>query len=509
MATISSQPNQQSNIGDTTQLTSVKSSRVKILSEPEWSNETSAKIHAALCQKPSEFDTHMNERMFAHVVGNGFINESGLEGNVFSDSLSYGVDELGRATEVYGLDLPSDEVKEIKAMREELQGATDRMLHFYELSALSPTDQKKKCRKESHAILKQAFSLKPGERMLIPGGWKSSVQGHAMLYELEKTSDGRILFHLFNSGDGLQNHPSKQEDGETKYLCHLTWDLGKSIPPEFKNALNDLVYLRVNGQVKPNKPGVDQLYHHILPSLNKYKNKTSPSSSDPCWMSAQKSGICTWQSILTWQKSHMKPDTYRRLKLCAKVRAFRQFALQHPEKLTTDSKIRSIAAQALFKTTKQLEAAGLDTNLVALENLQPSDKMQAQLRESFKKHQFGVISSNNSANSRVSIRTTYDYLSLRELTIIKFRGKKLSTPRPSWLSFIFDNLRKLMSTLHKQQAQDRKEEKELELKKAEERRANEREHKEALALEAKMFLEGLKDDPKLVNLNLKNTSSSK
>lgn len=342
-----------------------------------FSDAMSSKIHDALSAHKTEFDTHLSEQIFAHVVGNGLLT-SEHEGNIFSDSMAYAADELERVSEgQYGLGLGDEETQEIEQMQRELTRCEERMHKLYAIAGRSSGQKLSACDQMSHHLLREAADLKPGERLLIPGGWSSSVQGHAMLYELEKTSDGRILFHLFNSGDGLQYHPSRSQEGETKFLCHRTWDLGKASHAEesFNSVLNQLLQLRVGLAQNPSLSRVDDLYQTVLPKLSSLGAKElSAPSSDPCWMSEQKSAICTWQCIMAWKKSHMKPQTYERAKLCAKVRAFKQFALQYPEKLQASTKVRELAQQALAKTGRQLVEAGLDKALIGMENIEPSQE---------------------------------------------------------------------------------------------------------------------------------------
>jgi hypothetical protein len=341
-----------------------------------FSDAISCKIHETLKAKPVEFDTHLNERIFAHVVGNGIVHNE-LEGNVFSDSMCYAIDELERLSEGhYGIDLPQEEKHDIEQMQSELVRCEERMHKLYSIASYSEPEAKKSaCDQMSHHLLKEAAALAPGERLLLPGGWSSSVQGHAMLYELEKTSDGRILFHLFNTGDGLQYHLQRTEGNDTKFLCHRTWDLGKAsnLNINFEGVFSKILQERVGVKREESASNVDDLYQNILPLLSTQGGREmAATSSDPCWMSEQKSAICTWQCIMTWKKSHMRPQTYKRAKLCAKIRAFRQFALQYPETLAKDHKIREFAQQALAKTGRQLAEAGLDASLIHLENIEAS-----------------------------------------------------------------------------------------------------------------------------------------
>lgn len=375
-------------LGKTSPLETKASSRARSL------DRATQKIHEAICQSPPEFDTHMSERMFAHVVGNGLISGKNLEGNVFADSMQYASDDLLRViNNEYGLNPKQEELSQFKSMHKELVQARSMMLDIYRLGDVSDRSLKKEKTKQlCEKIIGEAKNLEPGQRMIIPGGWSAQGKGHAMLYELEKTSDGRILFHLFNSGDGLRYHETREQGGETKHMCRLSWNLGQADNlSRFEDVFSDLLSLRA-GTTTDNP--AKELYERILPQFNaKGAGVIKTQSDDPCWMSAQKSGICSWQSIMVWQKSKLGKETYRRVKLCSKVRAFRQFASQFPDQMNHNPAIRKIVAQALGKTKIQLANAGLQIgDLIEFNNLKAIEPMPY-----LSSHKISVISKSNSS----------------------------------------------------------------------------------------------------------------
>jgi hypothetical protein len=367
-------------------------------------DRVSQKIHEALSQSPPEFDTHMSERMFAHVIGNGVISgEKELEGNVFADSIQYAADDLSRVINgEYGLSLRPEELSQFKSMNKELLEARSTMLDIYKIGDISDKSLKKEKTKQlCEKIIGQAKNLEPGQRILIPGGWSAEGKGHAIMYELEKTTDGKIVFHLFNSGDGLRYHEKREQNGETKHMCHLSWNLGQTDNlSRFEDVFSDLLALRAG--TRADNPA-QELYERILPQFSaKGAGIIKAKSDDPCWMSAQKSGICSWQSIMVWQKSKLGKETYRHVKLCSKVRAFRQFASQFPDQINHNPAIRSIAAQALGKTKRQLANAGLQIDgLIEFNNLKAIEKVPFS-----KTHKICVISRTNSSWAHLLDKTS-------------------------------------------------------------------------------------------------------
>ena len=55
------------------------------------------------------------------------------------------------------------------------------------------------------SIYEKVMALKDGEFVLLPGGWHGDP-GHAMIYELRKNEHGGLVFKIYNSGAGLDQH---------------------------------------------------------------------------------------------------------------------------------------------------------------------------------------------------------------------------------------------------------------------------------------------------------------
>ena len=51
-------------------------------------------------------------------------------------------------------------------------------------------------------------SLKPGEMLMIPGGWRNLISANMMVYMVERVSPESFTFIVCNAGDGLEYHPS-------------------------------------------------------------------------------------------------------------------------------------------------------------------------------------------------------------------------------------------------------------------------------------------------------------
>lgn len=185
---------------------------------------------------------------------------------------------------------------------------------------------------------------------------------------MKKQEMGKVLFHLFDTcfSDG---HPSKTvfKSGEfkTKRMCPLSWDLNvkTSSLSRYEEIVKELFCLSVGCATLNNQSPDKYLYKGILSKLTSKGAKVV--KNDKCWMTPQKSNVCTWQSIMAWQKHHLKGSTYKKLRLCSKVRTFRQVKLHLPPvSFTSNNLMAKFLAQSAIKTKRQLREAGLSEDLM-------------------------------------------------------------------------------------------------------------------------------------------------
>lgn len=275
----------------------------KLGPNPSQINQVWEKAASCRLEKNAGLDsTHLSAKMMAHVLcGNERILGTHLEGNTFTNSLEYAQRHLQRFGDgVYQLDGSDGEKQKAHTMAKEIQ---DCCLLKKEIGSMNTASlAAEKLPVLVSKLSEQINGLKTSERMLLPGGWISKEGSHAMLYEIEKRADGHLHFHLFNTGDGLSNHPHKyiKDSTEPRYLCHLEWNLGshENAEKSLGSVLHDLLAMTLPSSVErpSNEAGADQIYKTILPKMEASGAKKVPHESDGSgWRKAQKAGVCTWE----------------------------------------------------------------------------------------------------------------------------------------------------------------------------------------------------------------------
>lgn len=195
-------------------------------------------------------------------------------------------------------------------------------------------------------MVERMRKLGPGKRLLLPGGWIGKKTGfgdevgpgHAMLYELERQSDGRFTIHVINTGAGAEYHPSKIVGFKEKMIpvriFHNLPELSV-LNPEPWRAYFKLV------REAPEKNSQDYsaslIYENLLSSLG--VQLSEPDFKEgfgecPDAITQQKAGTCAMKSLLAFLRLRM-PNVreYKLMKLEFKLALLRSFerCLRLPE----------------------------------------------------------------------------------------------------------------------------------------------------------------------------------
>lgn len=103
---------------------------------------------------------------------------------------------------------------------------------------------------EANDIVSEIQKLKPGNSILIPGGWKGvfdktetdSAQGHAMVYEFKRESNGDITFLIYNTGAGVNYHLRSPDHFLNKYNPIFAYRLPKEVDSgDFSKYIQELI----------------------------------------------------------------------------------------------------------------------------------------------------------------------------------------------------------------------------------------------------------------------------
>lgn len=161
-------------------------------------------------------------------------------------------------------------------------------------------------------LSKRIQELKVNQKILIQGGWSAIPSGHAMLYMVEKTQDGKFAFTVINTGLGINNFHQSQDLGlKLKYkpIVRISEIEANIITnPELWASIGEL-----HNSIKPNgkrfEHSANDIYGRILPSLQGKRDEVFENSVD--FITAQRSGTCSWKCLMKL----IKPDKRENFRL--------------------------------------------------------------------------------------------------------------------------------------------------------------------------------------------------
>ena len=171
---------------------------------------------------------------FCGAFGDAYVRDSGLEGGQTCNSMDMVADILGRLVDqrrdLLSLFRDADLKKLSRISTEFKAGATldrDQLKTSMRVQSTTSKDtvsqDVEKARDFLLGFVAKLEALKPGERLVIPGGWSSPTGGHAVIYIVfcDSLVDNKPLspstatsqdsycysFATCNTGDGVNYHP--------------------------------------------------------------------------------------------------------------------------------------------------------------------------------------------------------------------------------------------------------------------------------------------------------------
>ncbi|MFO1258679.1 MAG: DUF3638 domain-containing protein [Gammaproteobacteria bacterium] len=211
-----------------------------------YKTECLEKIHQHGKQIGEEIN--LNLKLFTHINTAYKMGNSKLEGDHLFRTSGYLIHILERNWSVQDRD-PSK--KNVLDSLEQVKKSSERIL-----GSVKNNDEINECANELIHNLNQSGSL------TIAGGFSGDGQGmgHAMLYKFEKTDGNKILFKIYNTGDGISYHKKNKD----RYQCFKVYEFDYN-DQNLKSLITKLIgyYAQLQGETRSRS--INQLYFEITP----------------------------------------------------------------------------------------------------------------------------------------------------------------------------------------------------------------------------------------------------
>jgi hypothetical protein len=245
-------------------------------------------------------------KMFSLESADAFISETKhLEGENFHHTLPRFLECFENTVQFMSENGIINETIDTSAFKE----CSDEAQNIYEALMVQ-----KASTRETHdyatTLIKKTQNLKKGNSMWLPGGW-SGNPGHAVLYRVQKQTNGKYSFTIFNTGGGLNYHDSIIVDGEEKYQTQLTIkdiDPKKFLTPEI---YQHLLELQIQSSSDVNAEFSERnIYIGVINYLDGTRvSPENPKDYPELYMQPQRSGSCAMKSIFAMlRQAIIQPD---------------------------------------------------------------------------------------------------------------------------------------------------------------------------------------------------------
>lgn len=257
-----------------------------------------------------------DHRIAAHFLGDSFISSSWLqktklEGMGKTEIYPFAIRLLEKEKESAGND------KEYKAY---LESTIARLKDVMEIEKQFETIESSTYLFQTPA---QAFAtwmqerinkMQPGSRLLIPGGWNTANGGHAMFYEIIKIDSGKYNMLVFNSGGGLNYHPSTEADTSDRGLKEKFLPILTEVNLDFNPELTWREYYELlhrppqrsseNIKEYSAESVYEKFLHLIRPNFGKTSVIPDPTESD--FITGQRQGTCTADVLFQFMRAESR-----------------------------------------------------------------------------------------------------------------------------------------------------------------------------------------------------------
>lgn len=264
----------------------------------------------------------IDERLLAHIHNDAFLAGSyQLEGNCFAKTISFLRQFIHQSPK---LSIPiqlTELIKKFSYTTNVEQQLSDSTIELNNIKCLA------------NRIGTDILTLPKNDYILVPGGWLSQADGHAMLYKISRENKDNIYFSIINSGDGARFHPKLSTISEEQHSAYLTYKFNQTEAILSNSVLNDLIeqllILQVPKIHQSSEISADYIYIDLLSKLTLFNAEIvdhSDAETSLYYTKGQLSGICS-QSVL---HKLLKPlfgniDEYRRFIFNYKMYALEKY----------------------------------------------------------------------------------------------------------------------------------------------------------------------------------------
>ena len=262
------------------------------------------------------FNGQLTPKNIAQLVGDAYIKDlkdsqgMSLEGAEFDDIFEFLIAALNYLPGDILDEFPTDQAHKFDEVAKQLQAS---MLLQKQIKKLfnnaDHADFPKNLGALSDKITHPIQSLKQGETLLMPWGWRvKNGHGHAMLAEFKREGQD-VLIRIYNTGAGLEDHDPGDKNGKS-YANTI-----KNFRIPLAELKKDCIISRmlepstVAGRTDVMKEGETYKARELYYILEPYALPSQGNEGN--WMKAQLSGTCTLRCVMAFLNYRVGGDHYK------------------------------------------------------------------------------------------------------------------------------------------------------------------------------------------------------
>jgi hypothetical protein len=380
-----------------------------------------------------KFPIPLTVQGFAQMHGEAFIKDSGLEGHTQKKMLQYLLSHLLNST----TSLSATGKKVAKSLETSLD-----IFNRFPIYQIENTEELFTIKDSFCSFIQLNLKeLQKEESFLLPTGWISYNGGHAMYMEMIKQENGQFTVRLFNSGAGIENHPSIFIHETFKsYPCLELRDIdaSKLTNKDFLTALLEIkVCSKDQDKILTNYSKKD-LYDILWPYLG--GTDTAKVGEIEKFIIPQHSGTCTWSSLMAILHFYLSKNEFCRIQHDIHLISLCDFFNQQKSNLARNEELRMLLQKSAEQFCRELLNNYQKKEITLEELITGKEAMQVILTSL---HQAKQQAEYEAANSRVFDSKGIENIpikigSMSPIPVKPLHSQKNSLP-PNTLEFPYDN----------------------------------------------------------------------